>query len=64
MSERLKHIIPQLSEGIDKIEISMEKFKNEIDKPVTPEEAIDFFTKYIDSLCSGKERKKIRIIIK
>jgi hypothetical protein len=35
-----------------------------LNKPLTPQEAIDTLTRYIDGLCMGKERNKVRIIIK
>jgi hypothetical protein len=48
-------------------------FKNEIEEPkevtvlgkiFTPDEAIDQFKEHIDQLSKGKERDKIRIILK
>jgi len=42
----------------------MEEIRRYLNKPLTPQEAIDTLTRYIDGLCSGKERNKVRIIIK
>ena len=61
---RLRDLIAQLAQGIDKIEISVEDFRQQLNKPLKPQEAIEVFTHYIESLCIGKERNKIRLIIK
>ena len=61
---RLRNLIAQLSQGIDKVEITMDDIRKQLSKPLTPQEAIDTLTSYIDSLCSGKERNKVRIIFK
>ena len=61
---RLRDLIAQFSQGIDKVEITMEDLRSQLNKPLTPQEAVDTLTQYIDSLCVGKERNKVRIIIK
>jgi hypothetical protein len=61
---RLRNLIAQFARGIDKVEITMEDIRKQLSKPLTPQEAIDTLTIYIDSLCAGKERNKVRIIIK
>lgn len=61
---RLRNLIAQFAQGIDKVEITMEDIRKQLSKPLTPQEAIDTLTAYIDSLCVGKERNKVRIIIK
>ncbi|MDX1908005.1 MAG: DUF6079 family protein [Bacteroidia bacterium] len=61
---RLRNLIAELARGIDKVEISMEDLRRQLSKPLTPQEAIDTLTRYIDGLCAGKERNKVRIIIK
>lgn len=61
---RLRNLISQFAQGIDKVEITMEDIRKQLSKPMTPQEAVDALTSYIDSLCSGKERSKVRIIIK
>jgi soluble cytochrome b562 len=63
-AQPLRNLISTLSKGIDKVEISMDDFKKQLNRPVTPNEAIEILTAYIDSLCIGKERNKVRIIIK
>ncbi|MEX0981357.1 MAG: DUF6079 family protein [Bacteroidales bacterium] len=60
----LRNLISTLSKGIDKVEIALDDIKKQLNRPVTPSEAIDILTKYIDTLCVGKERNKVRIIIK
>jgi hypothetical protein len=61
---RLRNLIAQFAQGIDKVEITMDDLRKQLSKPLTPQEAIDTITNYIDSLCAGKERNKVRIIIK
>lgn len=61
---RLRNLIAQFARGIDKVEITMEDIHKQLNKPLTPEEAIDTLTAYINTLCLGKERNKVRIIIK
>ncbi|SEN03895.1 hypothetical protein SAMN05192574_102262 [Mucilaginibacter gossypiicola] len=61
---RLRNLIAQFARGIDKVEITMEDIHKQLNKPLTPEEAIDTLTSYINTLCLGKERNKVRIIIK
>lgn len=61
---RLRNLISQFAQGIDKVEITMEDIRKQLSKPLTPQEAIDALTSFIDGLCAGKERNKVRIIIK
>ncbi|MDP1614513.1 MAG: DUF6079 family protein [Methylococcales bacterium] len=61
---RLRNLISQFAQGIDKVEITMEDIRKQLSKPLTPQEAIDALTSFIDSLCAGKERNKVRIVIK
>lgn len=63
-ASRLRNLIAQFAQGIDKVEITMEDIRKQLSKPLTPQEAIETLTSYIDSLCAGKERNKVRIIIK
>lgn len=60
----LRNLIAQFARGIDKVEITMEDIRKHLSKPLTPQEAIDTLTQYIDGLCAGKERNKVRIIFK
>lgn len=61
---RLRNLIAQFAQGIDKVEITIDDIRKQLSKPLTPQEAIDTLTSYIDGLCAGKERNKVRIIIK
>ena len=61
---RLRDLITQLTQSIDKVEITTENIREQMSKPLAPQEAIDILTAYIDSLCIGKERNRVRIIIK
>lgn len=63
-STRLRDLITQLAQGIDKVEITFDDLRKKLNKPLTPQEAINTLTSYIDSLCAGKERDKVRIIMK
>jgi hypothetical protein len=42
----------------------MDGLKTAFRKPLTPDEAIETFKVYIDHISKGKERDKIRIILK
>ena len=46
------------------VEIEITETEKEQTKPLTPDEAIEAFRNYIDQLARGKERDKIRIILK
>jgi hypothetical protein len=61
---KLRDLITQLTRGIDKVEITLEDFRKQLNRPLTPNEAISILTEYINGLCAGKERNKVRIIIK
>lgn len=61
---KLRNLISQLAQGIEKVEIPLEDFRKQLNKPLTPQEAIDTLTEYINNLCAGKERGKVRIIIR
>lgn len=63
-ASKLRNLISQLAQGIDKVEITLEDFRKQLNKPLTPQEAIDVLTEYINNLCAGKERNKVRIIIR
>jgi len=63
-ASRLRNLIAQFAQGIDKVEITMDDIRKQLSKPLTPQEAIDTLTSYIDGLCAGKERNKVRIIVK
>ncbi len=61
---KLRNLIGQLAQGIDKVEVTLEDFRKQLNKPLTPQEAIDTLTEYINNLCAGRERSKVRIIVK
>jgi len=57
-------LIQTLHQGLDKVELTAESLKETFSKPLTPDEAIDAFKKYIDQISQGKNRDNIRIILK
>jgi len=61
---RIRNAIMDLHKGLEKVELSMENMKSTFNRPLTPDEAIEAFKAYIDQLAIGKERDKIRIILK
>jgi hypothetical protein len=61
---RIRNAIMDLHKGLEKVELSMETMKSTFNKPLTPDEAIEAFKAYIDQIARGKERDKIRIILK
>lgn len=61
---KLRDLITRLSQGMDKVEITWDNLRKHLSKPLTPQEAIDTLTAYIDELCAGKERNKVRIVMK
>lgn len=61
---RIRKAIMNLHEGLEKVELSLDGMKAKFNKPLTPDDAIDAFRSYIDQVSKGKERDKIRIILK
>lgn len=61
---RIRNAIMDLHKGLEKVEVSIEGMKTTFNKPLTPDEAIEAFRAYIDQVAKGKERDKIRIILK
>lgn len=61
---RIRNAIMDLHKGLEKVELSLEGMKATFNKPLTPDESIEAFRAYIDQLAKGKERDKIRIILK
>lgn len=61
---RIRKAIMDLHKGLEKVELSIENMKSTFNKPLTPDEAIEAFKTYIDQIALGKERDKIRIILK
>ncbi len=60
----IRSAIMELHQGLEKFELSMDGLKTAFRKPLTPDEAITTFKEYIDEISKGKERYKIRIILK
>jgi hypothetical protein len=60
----IRNAIMDLHKGLEKVEVSIEGMKTTFYKPLTPDEAIDAFRLYIDQVAKGKERDKVRIILK
>ena len=60
----IKNAIMELHKGMSKVELTMESLKETFNKPLTPDEAIEAFKKYVDAISQGKERDTIRIILK
>jgi len=63
-AEQIRNIILTLSKGLDKIEIDYDEIKNLFQAPLTPDDAINLFTEIVNEKIIGKERRKVRIIIK
>ena len=61
---QLRKLIATLSKGIEKVELTAENIKSIFSKPLTPNEAISAITDWINKLCEGKERSKIRMVLK
>jgi hypothetical protein len=61
---RIRNAIMDLHKGLEKVEVSIEGMKTTFNKPLTPDEAIEAFRTYINQIAKGKERDKIRIILK
>ncbi|MBC6368014.1 DUF6079 family protein [Algoriphagus sp. AK58] len=61
---RIRNAIMDLHKGLEKIELIIDDMKSSFNKPLTPDEAIEAFKAYIEQMSKGKERDKIRIILK
>ncbi len=61
---RIIDLIQVLHKGLEKLEITSESMKSALNKPLTPDEAIEAFKNYINQICKGKNRDNIRIILK
>lgn len=56
--------IMKLHKGLEKVELQQDGLKETFNKPMTPDEAIEAFKTYVDQISRGKERDKVRIILK
>jgi hypothetical protein len=63
-ARRIRNAIIDLHKGLEKVELNLEGMKLTFNKPLTPDSAIEAFRTYIDQIVMGKERDKIRIILK
>ena len=61
---RLVEIVVKLHEGIQRITISEDDIRKVLNRPMTPEDAIKAFRKYINSLTVGSNGENVRIILK
>lgn len=61
---KIVNAVMDLHKGLIKFELTIDNLKTQFNKPLTPDDAIDAFKAYIDSISKGKERDKIRIILK
>ena len=61
---QLKQLLITLYKGLVKVELTTESLKTTFIKPLTPDEAIDAFKKFIDQETQGKDRNNVRIILK
>lgn len=60
----IRNAIMDLHKGLEKVELSLDGMKSTFNKPLTPDEAVEAFKDYLDNITKGKERDKIRIILK
>ena len=60
----IKNAIMELHKGMSKVELTLDSLKETFNKPLTPDEAIEAFKNYVDTISQGKERDTIRIILK
>jgi len=60
---KIRTLIMELSKGFDRIEIDPKDFLPVFAKPMTVDETREAFNTYLDDICKGKERSKIRIVL-
>ena len=60
----IRNAIMDLHKGLEKVELSVDGMKTTFNKPLTPDEAVEAFKDYLDNITKGKERDKIRIILR
>lgn len=63
-AERLVEIVVKLHQGLRKINVSQADLRNVLNRPMTPDDTVKTFKKYIDSLTYGSDTGNIRIIFK
>lgn len=62
-AECLLQLLDMLSGGYEKVEITSEELAACISRPMTADEAIGMIEHAINKKCSGKDRKKVRIVL-
>ena len=62
--KKIRDVLMNLHEGLLKVELTMDALQATFNKPLTPEQAMDAFKAYVDQVSAGKDRNKIRIILK
>ena len=60
----LVQALDSLSGGYIKVEITAEELGNCISRPMTIDEATGMLQMYINRKCAGKDRNKVRIVLK
>lgn len=63
-ASNIRSAINTLHKGIDKVELSQDSLKETFNKPLTPDQALEAFKAYLDKVCIGKDRSKVRIFLK
>jgi len=61
---KVRDLIAELMQGIEKVVLSIEDITGLFDKPMSPADVQQKFTGLIDEITKGKERNKVRIILK
>ncbi len=59
---KLKKLISELSKGFDRIELSAIDLQKILLRPMTLDEARTSFEGYLEQICKGKDRSKVRIL--
>ena len=62
--KKIRDVLMNLHEGLLKVELTMDALQATFNKPLSPEQAMDAFKAYLDQVSMGKDRNKIRIILK
>jgi len=63
-AHKLRDIMGQLARGIDKVELTLDDIQSVFKTPLSPDDAIRAFKEFINKKTAGKERKKVRIVIR
>lgn len=64
-AERLVEIVAKLHKGIQKIDITTADLQRSVfNRPMTPDDAVKAFRKYINLITNGKDNDNVRIVFK